>query len=210
MSNPQEVPSENMWMTRAGNPYNVLTNRDDSNDASRPCEVLFSNYSLLPISGDISNKDEIMNLLVNECDYTTNPPVKSLKCWYTNADSLTNKLVELQCRIKVTSPDILCVTEVDPKNSAYDVSPALLQIDGYDCFVSSFSRGSRGVCIYVKSSLYASLLNMPDFNFSESLWCSVMVCSSDSLIVGVIYHSPSSSPENNFNMLRLLAEVQKL
>ena len=28
--------------------------------------------------------------------------------------------------------------------------------------------------------------------------------------VGVIYRSPSSSPENNSNMLKLLAEVQKL
>ena len=174
-------------MTRTGNPFNLLTNREDSNDASRPCEVLFSNYSLLPIFDHISNKDENKNLLVNECDYTTNTPVKSLKCWFTNADSLTNKLGELQCRIKVTSPDILCVTEVYPKNSVYDVSPALLQISRYDCFVSSFSRGSHGVCIYVKSSLHASLLNMPDFNFSESLWCSVMVCSSDTLIVGAIY-----------------------
>ena len=170
-------------MIRVGNPYNVLTNRDDSNDASRPCEILYSNYSLLSISDDTSNRDENMNFLVNECDYTTNPPVKSLKCWYTNADSLTNKLDELQCRIKVISPDILCVTEVYPKNCVYDVSPALLQIDGYDCFVSSFSRGSRGVCIYVKSSFHASLLNIPDFNFSESLWCSVIVCGSDTLIV---------------------------
>ena len=95
-------------MTRVGNPYNVLTNRVDSNDASRPCEILYSNYSLLSNSDDTPNKDENMDFLVNECDYTTNPPVKSLKCWYTNADSrsLTNKLDELQCRIKVTSPDI--------------------------------------------------------------------------------------------------------
>ena len=66
------------------------------------------------------------------------------------------------------------------------------------------------VCICVKSSFHASLLNIPDFNFSESLWCSVMVCGSDTLIVGVIFHSPSSSPENNSSMLKLLAEVQKL
>ena len=32
----------------------------------------------------------------------------------------------------------------------------------------------------------------------------------DSLVVGVIYRSPSSSLENDSNMLRLLAEVQKL
>ena len=74
-------------MTKAGNPYDVLTNRVDSNDASRPCEIL---YSLLSISDHISNKDENMDFLFNECDDTTKPPVKSLKCWYINADSLTN------------------------------------------------------------------------------------------------------------------------
>ena len=136
----------------------------------------------------------------------TNPSVKSLMCWYTNADSLTNNLDELQCRTKVTS-DILCVTEVYPKNCVYDVSS---EIDRSDCIVFSFSRGSHGVCMYVKSSFHASLLNMTDFNFSENLWCSVMVCGSDTLIVGVIYRLPSSSPENNSNRLRLLAEVQKL
>ena len=52
------------------------------------------------------------NFLVNECDYTTNPPFKSLKCWYTNVDSVVNELDELQCTIKVTFPDILCITEV--------------------------------------------------------------------------------------------------
>ena len=122
---------------------------------SRPCEVLYSDYSLLPIPDDISeNINLVDNFLVNECDYSTNPPVKSLKCWCTNANSLINKLDELRCRVKVTFPDILCVTEVYSKNCVYNVSPVLLQIDGYDCFVSSFSRGSCGVCIYVKSSLY--------------------------------------------------------
>ena len=50
------------------------------------------------------------NFLVNGCDYTTNPPFKSLKCWYTNIDSVVNELDELQCMIKVTSPDILYVS----------------------------------------------------------------------------------------------------
>ena len=89
----------------------------------------------------------------------------------------------------------------------YDVSPVLLHIDGYVCFFSSFNRGSYGVCIYVMSSFHASV---PDINLSESLWCSVMVCGFDTLVAGVIYRSPSSSPENDSNLLRLLAEVQKL
>lgn len=143
-------------------------------------------------------------------NHIPNSLIKSLKCWYTNADSLINKLDELRCKMKVTSPDILCVTEVYPKNCVYDIYPALLQINGYDCFISSFSHNSRGVCIYVRSSLHAHILNVPDINFNESLWCSEKVSDSDTLVVGVIYRSPSSSPENDSRLLRLLQEIQNL
>ena len=98
-----------------------------------------------------------------------------MKCWHTNADSLVYKLDELWCMIKVTSADILSVTEVYAKNCVYDVSPVLLQIDGYDCFVSSFYRGSCGVCIYVKSSLHASILTLTLVRvYGAQLWCVVL------------------------------------
>ena len=54
------------------------------------------------------------------------------------------------------------------------------------------------------------ILNIPDINFKESLWCSVKVSDSDTVIVSVIYRSPSSSLDNDSHMLRLLAEVQNL
>ena len=44
-------------------------------------------------------------------------PICLLTCWYTNADSsLINKLDELQSRISLRHPDIICVTEVFPKH----------------------------------------------------------------------------------------------
>ena len=40
---------------------------------------------------------------------------KSLKCWYTNADSLSNKFNELKSRLATDKPDIVAVTEVNCK-----------------------------------------------------------------------------------------------
>ena len=39
----------------------------------------------------------------------------SLRCMYTNADSLHNKLPELAAEITVRKPDIILITEVKPK-----------------------------------------------------------------------------------------------
>ena len=45
------------------------------------------------------------------------------------------------------------------------------------------------VCVYnyVKSSLHASILNMPDINFRGSLWCSVIMMVLTLHSSGVIY-----------------------
>ena len=40
-----------------------------------------------------------------------------LKCWYTNADQLTNKITELIVRARGKKFDIIGITEVKPKNS---------------------------------------------------------------------------------------------
>ena len=45
----------------------------------------------------------INNTNINVC--AVDLPSKILKCWYTNADSLINKIDELKGRIKVFSPD---------------------------------------------------------------------------------------------------------
>ena len=40
---------------------------------------------------------------------------KSLKCWYTKADSLSNKFDELKSRLSIDKPDIVAITEVNCK-----------------------------------------------------------------------------------------------
>ena len=53
---------------------------------------------------------------------------KSLKCWYTNADSLSNKFCELKSRLSIDKPDIVAITEVNCKFADNNVE---FNIDGY-------------------------------------------------------------------------------
>ena len=66
----------------------------------------------------------------------------NLNIWYTNADTLTShKISELTIRIKDEKPDVICVTEIYPKNSEYVYTEADLQIEGYTLFRTENRRG---------------------------------------------------------------------
>ena len=136
---------------------------------------------------------------------------KFLRCWYTNADSLINKLEELKCRMTESCPDIVCITEVFPKHCVADVSVVNLQINGYNCYCSAFSHSNRGVCLYVKSNLNAYRLgDLKMRDFQESLWYSVSLPNSDYITLGIVYRSPNSDTENNRRLLCLLRDAAGL
>ena len=55
--------------------------------------------------------------------------------------------------------------------------------------------------MFVKSTLNATPLDNFTGGFQESLWCSISVHGSDSIVVGVVYRSPSSTHENDDKLL---------
>ena len=66
---------------------------------------------------------------------TTEATTKNVKCFYTNADQLRNKLDELNLQISLEEPDFISVTEVLPKvDSDLDCSSILYKIDNYVSF----------------------------------------------------------------------------
>ena len=74
----------------------------------------------------------------------------SVKCIYTNADQLRNKMNELDILITQENPDFIFVTEVLPKSTTeVSCSSVLFSIDGYDSFPSK--DGGRGVMMYARS-----------------------------------------------------------
>ena len=57
---------------------------------------------------------------------------QDMKMMYTNADSLLNKLPELQVVLDETKPDVLAVTEILPKNASTPPREVEYQIPGYN------------------------------------------------------------------------------
>ena len=45
---------------------------------------------------------------------------KSLECWYSNVDSLSNKLDELKSRISADKPNIVALSEIYPKSGYFN------------------------------------------------------------------------------------------
>ena len=138
----------------------------------------------------------------------TDSPIYSLTCWYTNADSLINKLDELKSRILLRHPDIICVSEVFPKHCSYDVTVAEFCIDGYDCFYSIFSHDVRGVCIYVKSKYKAHKVETLKIPFREVIWCSISFKDTESFLLGVVYRSLMSSEANDVSLMKALTQAR--
>ena len=64
-----------------------------------------------------SSRDEVCN---SDPDVKRTIVLPILKCVYTNADQLLNKIPELIVRARDIKPHIMGITEVNPKNSRYN------------------------------------------------------------------------------------------
>ena len=90
----------------------------------------------------------------------------NLKILYTNADQLSNKMDLLKLRIAADLPDVVCVNEVNPKNSRYEPFAAEYSLDQSNRFDSCPAQYSyipnsldskigRGQAVYFKSTMDA-------------------------------------------------------
>ena len=68
-----------------------------------------------------------------------------LKCFYTNCDTLTNKIDESLFYINTKNPDILVLTKVAPKNNRYLLQKFELEIKGYSLYINNFEKRESGV-----------------------------------------------------------------
>eukprot|EP00914_Ancora_sagittata_P033616 GHVO01067769.1.p1 GENE.GHVO01067769.1~~GHVO01067769.1.p1 ORF type:complete len:114 (-),score=11.23 GHVO01067769.1:274-615(-) len=96
-----------------------------------------------------------------------------MRCVYFNADSLPNKMNEFRKRIQgmIEEPNIIAATEVEPKNSRFELQPVDFMLEGYTAF-TNINHNGRGIIIWVHNSLNAAQFNMQS-NFQESLWVEI-------------------------------------
>jgi len=114
-----------------------------------------------------------------------------LRCLYTNANSIVNKMSELRDRVNNGAYDIVGITETWASESIND---AELTIDGYNMYRKdrTKSRGG-GLILYISSTIRAGINEaMTKSEFDESLWCNVEL-SCKKVLVGLCYRSPTST-----------------
>jgi hypothetical protein len=135
-----------------------------------------------------------------------------LQCYYTNADSLPNKLGELKTRIQERDKkyDLIAITEIYPKNCRYLPGKAELQLEGFDLLMGeSKMKSTRGTAMYINKDLNAEEVKFED-NFEESIWVNIKLNGKDKMLVGCLYKSPSSNTENLEELNKLIIEVSRM
>ena len=131
-----------------------------------------------------------------------------LTIFYTNIDVLTkSKLNLLEVRISLMSLDIICITEILPKNtkSKYSID-TYQQLKGYNIITYNFQK--RGICIYPKPNLNISVLEFV-YDFEECVWCKIMG-KQDTFVLGCCYRTPSSHEINDTKLFSMLSNILSL
>ena len=157
------------------------------------------------------SKNTVNSQVLTETNVNKVMDFNGIQCFYTNADSLPNKLGELMTRMQdeKNSYEVIGITEIYPKNCRYMPGKAELQIEGYELFLSeSTSFSKRGAALYINKKLKSEEIKFKE-KFDESVWAQIKLNNNDMLLLGCIYKSPSSSPENLDELNKLLITVSK-
>ena len=138
---------------------------------------------------------------------------KTIKIMYTNADMLVNKKQELKDRITKEWPDIIGINEVKLKNmNGVELKREEFKPDNekYDIFeVNVEKEGGRGQLLFADKKLNAEELKIKS-TAEEVLAIKIDTEKGNSLIVALMYRSPSSTSENNKKIRQAIEEITNM
>ena len=128
-----------------------------------------------------------------------------MNCFYFNARSIRNKIELLQAYAAEYSFDVVFITETWLNESITDGE---IQLQNYNCFRQDrCGRTGGGVAIFVKKEIQGIRIEKIG-QFQEALWYKIQD-NGDSIIVGVVYRAPSTSFEEDENLIGTLREMEK-
>lgn len=130
---------------------------------------------------------------------------------YTNADCLSNKRTELLLLLNSfeNKPNVIVITEVNPKVSVSNLQESECNILGYNMFCKNISKDkARGIIIYVDNRFIALEIEIASL-FSEYLFVQIKTATRQVITIGAFYRSPSSSRDNDMSMLNLICDINK-
>ena len=121
---------------------------------------------------------------------------------------------ELTAVVKEHNPDTIGVSEVLPKKYREQVYPEQFKIEGYDMIPhpNVENNTGRGSILYIKEDLIHMPVEIkgPGLQFEEHILQQIKIDDNESMIIALLYRSPSSTHENNMHLLELLKELDSL
>ncbi|GAA47320.1 hypothetical protein CLF_100216 [Clonorchis sinensis] len=96
------------------------------------------------------------------------------------------------------------------RRNSFGVSDVEISIDGYSVFRADSKRGRAGwIALYLHAALPISIVlsDTTPAPFCDALWLHVPLCGSESLLLGVVYRSPSSPPEDDHFLIWTLEQL---
>ena len=131
-----------------------------------------------------------------------------LQLLYTNADSLSNNLSELQILSHMEGYDVMAILEAMPKKPPIMTDEQDFYLTAYQLILNlSDETCPRGIVFYYRNHLIVDKLDL-NFSFSEALF--VKVINTQALqhtFLLIIYRSPSSDSDNNDRLLNILLSL---
>ena len=122
---------------------------------------------------------------------------------YTNVDSYNNKRAKVVAIISILDPDVVGLTEVNPKRASWNLCKQDLELEGYNLYAS---LEGRGVAFYVKNTL-EFWDPKPKTGCVDTVLCETKLREQDKLTVGLVHRSLSSTNVVNDKMMSLLTEL---
>ena len=131
-----------------------------------------------------------------------------INCYYTNAQSINNKLDEFKLNLDTLRPKIVGITESWCSESS--TLEGAISLPDFEIFRDDREgRKGGGVLLYIHSSLKPrKVKEFDEHEFENSAWSLIDLGGGDRLLVGLCYHSPNSSAENSELLFDLLNNLR--
>ena len=132
---------------------------------------------------------------------------------YTNADCLTNKMTELDERVKISWPGVIAINEVKYKNmegKTLRESEFSLIPNKYELFGNNIEKkAGRGQLLFVDKKYKPDEITLTT-KAEEVLVVNLTDKENEKITVALLYRSPSSTNANNTKMNKVISEIVKL
>lgn len=142
----------------------------------------------------------------------TNSLISDLNILYTNADCFNNKKNDLELLLNSlnSKPDLIIITEINPKKMVKGLQESEFNINGYNMFALNIGvEKCRGIIIYVKSYLCAVEIEV-NHSFSECLFIQFRGVLDNVLTIGAFYRSPTGNVINDKKLIDLIENISSV